>query len=179
MQATHKSLSLSPEMIYLRTCLPAATTAGLAFPVVCLSCHVHGISQNRKKLSKGKPMLKKIKSSTNSSEVFSDDVTISTTTAEEDLSCTRPEQQQESSKKSPTNAIATTTTVVNTGEEEEDQQHPIYQREIRNRFHNTGNNSSSKKVSYRIGYKRCCLRVGRMRGEVAADGFLVYKNDQA
>ncbi len=53
--------------------------------------------------------------------------------------------------------------------------------QIRNRFHNTGNNSSSssKKVGYRIGYKRCCLRVGRMRGGVAAAGFLVYKKDRS
>ncbi len=92
--------------------------------------------------------------------------------------------QSSSSKRAqknlPTNAIATTTTVVYTGEEEEDQQHPISQREIRNRFHNTGkNSSSSKKVGYRIGYKRCCLRVGRMRGGVAAAGFLVYKKDRS
>ncbi len=53
--------------------------------------------------------------------------------------------------------------------------------QIRNRFHNTGNNSSSssKKVGYRIGYKRCCLRVGKMRGGVAAAGFLVYKKDRS
>jgi hypothetical protein len=94
--------------------------------------------------------------------------------------------QSRSSKRAqknlPTNVIATTTTVVNTGEEEEDQQYPISQREIRNRFHNTGKNSSSsssKKVGYRIGYKRCCLRVGRMRGGVAAAGFLVYKKDRS
>lgn len=97
MQATHKSLSLSLSLQrwsisgHVFQQLPQQGWHSQLFACRAMYMGSHKIARNRQK--ENQKIKKKITSSTNSSEVFSDDATISTTTAEEDSSCTRPEQQ--------------------------------------------------------------------------------------